>query len=112
MFDELSKIEAGHVSFGDTSKVIVIGRGTICFSQKNGRIGTIRDLYYVPDLKTNILSMGQLMENGYLVIMKDRVLKLRDKLGHLITRVEMKQNKMYKLELRCLKLDVEDEAMK
>jgi len=112
MFDELSKIEAGHVSFGDTSKVIVIGRGTICFSQKNGRIGTIRDLYYVPDLKTNILSMGQLMENGYLVIMKDRVLKLRDKLGHLITRVEMKQNKMYKLELRYLKLDVEDEPMK
>ena len=40
--------------------------------------------------------------------MKDRVLELRDKLGHLITRVEMKQNRMYKLELRCLKLDVED----
>jgi len=91
---------------------MVKGRGTICFSQKNGRIGTIRDVYYVPDLKTNILSMRQLMEKGYSVIMKDRVLELRDKLGHLITRVEMKQNKMYKLELRCLKLDVEDEAMK
>jgi len=69
-------------------------------------------VYYVPDLKTNILSMGQLMEKGYSVIMKDRVLELRDKLGYLITRVEMKQNKMYKLELRCLKLDVEDEVMK
>jgi len=112
MFDELSKIEAGHVSFGDASKVMVKGRGTICFSQKNGRIGTIQDVYYVPDLKTNILSMGQLMEKGYSVIMKDGVLELRDKLGHLITRVEMKQNRMYKLELRCLKLDVEDEAMK
>jgi len=52
------------------------------------------------------------MEKGYSVIMKDRVLELRDKLGHLITRVEMKQNRMYKLELRCLKLDVKDEAMK
>jgi len=59
MFDELSKIEAGHFSFGDASKVMVKGRGTICFSQKNGRIGTIRDVYYVPDLKTNILSMGR-----------------------------------------------------
>jgi len=112
MFDELSKIEAGHVSFGDASKVMVKGRGPICFSQKNGRIGTIRDVYYVPDLKTNILSMGQLMEKGYSVIMKDRVLELRDNLRHLITRVEMKQNRMYKLKLRCLKLDVEDEAMK
>ena len=95
MFDKLSKIEAGHVSFGDASKVMVKGQGTICFSQKNGRIGTIRDVYYVPDLKTNILSMGQLMEKGYSVIMKDRVLELRDKLGYLITRVEMKQNRMY-----------------
>jgi len=112
MFDELSKIEARHVSFGDASKVMVKGRGTICFSQKNGRIGTIRDVYYVPDLKTNILSMGQLMEKGYSVIMKDRVLELKHKLGHLIARVEMKQNRMYKLELRCLKLNVEDEAMK
>ena len=37
---------------------------------------------------------------------------MRDKLEHLITRVEMKQSRMYKLELKCLKLDVEDEAMK
>jgi len=39
MFDELSKIEAGHVSFGDASKVMVKGRGTICFSQKIDELG-------------------------------------------------------------------------
>jgi len=32
MFDELSKIEAVDVPFGDASKVMVKGRGTICFS--------------------------------------------------------------------------------
>jgi len=48
--------------------------------------------------------------------MKDRVLDLKDKLGHLIARVEMKKNRMYKLELKiiqekCLKLDVQNEIM-
>ena len=73
-------------------------------------------MYYVPDLKSNILSMGQLMEKGYSVLMKDLVLYLKDKSNILIARVDMKKNKMYKLDLkivqeRCLKLDVKEEAM-
>jgi len=56
------------------------------------------------------------MEKGYSILMKDRVLDLKDKLGRLIARVEMKKNRMYKLELKiiqekCLKLDVQDETM-
>jgi len=116
LFKELTKVDAGHVSFGDASKVAVKGRGTIWYLQKNNRVGEIRDVYYVPDLKSNILSMGQLMEKGYSVLMKDRVLYLKDKSDRLIARVEMKKNRMYKLDLkivqeRCLKLDVKDEAM-
>lgn len=57
-----------------------------------------------------------MMENGNLVPMRDRVWYLKDKLGRLVARVEMKKNKMYKLELyilhkKCLKLDVNDLAM-
>ena len=73
-------------------------------------------MYYVPDLKNNKLSMGQLMEKGYSILMKDRVPYLKDKSDRLIARVEMKKNRMYKLDLkivqeRCLKLDLKDEAM-
>jgi len=117
LFKELTKVDAGHVSFRDASKVAVKGRGTIWYLQKNNRVGEIRDVNYVPDLKSNILSMGQLMEKGYSVLMKDQVLYLKDKLNQLIARVEMKKNRMYKLDRkivqeRCLKLDVKDEAMK
>nr|KYP43697.1 Retrovirus-related Pol polyprotein from transposon TNT 1-94 [Cajanus cajan] len=115
-FNELIKVKAGFVSFGDDSKVAVKGRGTIKFMQKDGRVGEIRNVYYVPELKNNILSMGQMMEKGNSVLMKDRVLYLKDKHDRLIARVEMKKNRMYKLELnilqnKCLKLDVKDEAM-
>jgi len=58
LFKEMEKIEDGNVSFGDASKVKVEGKGTICYLQKDGLIGSIQDVYYVPDLKTNILSLG------------------------------------------------------
>ena len=69
LFKEMQKIEDGHVSFGDASKVEVKGRGTIYFLQKDGVMGSIQDVYYVPDLKTNILSMGQLTEKGYSIFL-------------------------------------------
>ena len=39
LFKEMQKIEDGHVSFGDASKVEVKGRGTIHFLQKDGVMG-------------------------------------------------------------------------
>ncbi|KAI5385733.1 hypothetical protein KIW84_072365 [Lathyrus oleraceus] len=115
LFKEMRKIEDGNVSFGDASKVKVEGKGTIRYLQKDGLIGSIQDVYYVPNLKTNILSLGQLTEKGYSILMKERILHLKDKLGHLIARVEMERNRMYKLNLinvreKCLQVSVEDKA--
>ncbi|KAI5385820.1 hypothetical protein KIW84_072432 [Lathyrus oleraceus] len=115
LFKEMRKIEDGNVSFGDASKVKVEGKGTIRYLQKNGLIGSIQDVYYVPNLKTNVLSLGQLTEKGYSILMKERILHLKDKLGHLIARVEMEINRMYKLNLinvreKCLQVNVEDKA--
>lgn len=73
-FKDLTKVDVGHVSLGDDLKVVVKGIGIIWYSQKNGRIGEIRVMYYVLDLKSNILSMRQLMEKGHSILMKDRVL--------------------------------------
>ena len=112
----MQKNEDGHVSFGDASKVKVKGQGTTHFFQKDGVMGSIQDVYYVPDLKTNILSIGQLTEKDYLIFVKDRMLHLKDKQGRLVARVEIGRNRMYKLNLRsirekCLQVDVEDKAL-
>ena len=63
--------------------------------------------------KTNILSLGQLMELGYLIYMNGNVLYLRDQNNELLAQIEMSKNKMYKLNLvnsraKCLKDYVED----
>jgi len=97
LFKDMQKIEDGDVSFGDASKVEVKGRGMVCYLQKDGLIGSLQDVYYVPDLNTNILSMGQLTEKGYSIFLKDRLLHLKNKQGRLVAQIEMARNRMYKL---------------
>ncbi|MGV7597593.1 hypothetical protein PJM33_29425, partial [Mycobacterium kansasii] len=33
----------------------------------------MEDVYFVPDLKSNIISLEQLLEKGYSIFMKDRM---------------------------------------
>jgi len=59
---------------------------------KDGRVREIRDVYYVLELKSNILSIGQIVEKGNSILIKNRVLYLKDKHDRLATYVEMKKN--------------------
>jgi hypothetical protein len=75
----------------------------------------IEDVYFIPEMKSNILSAGQLMEKGFEIFMKNQTLHLKDKQGRQIARVEMGENRMFKLNLwrieeKCLKVNKEDEA--
>nr|GEV60610.1 retrovirus-related Pol polyprotein from transposon TNT 1-94 [Tanacetum cinerariifolium] len=74
----------------------------------------IEDVYYVPAMKINILSLGQLMEKGYWVLMKNRKLLLKKLEGVIIALVKMCKNRTFKLNLsninrKCLKVDLSDE---
>ena len=48
------------VHFGDDSTVKVMGKCDIKIGTKNGFVETISNVLYVPDLKSNLLSAGQL----------------------------------------------------
>ena len=77
-FVKLEEKVKGNVSLDDSSKVQIQGKDIILISLKDGAHKMINDVYYIPKLKSNILSLGQLVEKGYEVLMKDNYLRLKD----------------------------------
>jgi hypothetical protein len=64
--------------------------------QKNEKLGMVEDVYYIPEIKNNILSVGQLIEKRFEIFMKKITLHLKDSRGRAIAQVEIGENKMFK----------------
>ncbi|KAK9131203.1 hypothetical protein Sjap_011690 [Stephania japonica] len=114
-FSYLDETFRSSVKFGDDSKISVMGKGKVTIQTKENSIHTIANVLFVPDLKTNLLSVGQLQEKGYEIVIKDGVCHIRDaKLGF-IAQVNMTKNRMFPLYLHttthsCFSTKSEDEA--
>ncbi|GJR65954.1 retrovirus-related pol polyprotein from transposon TNT 1-94 [Tanacetum coccineum] len=109
------KQSKGNLTFGDESKAPVKGKGKILIRAKDGSHQYISDVYNVPNLKSNILSIGQLLEKNYDSHFKDRSATIRNQEGKLITKVPMTKNRTFILniqhdEARCLKSCLEDHS--
>ena len=44
-----------------------MGKGTVDIKTRNGFVESISNVFYIPDLKVNLLSIGQLQEKGYVI---------------------------------------------
>jgi hypothetical protein len=97
LFAEMTKL-ARTVSFGG-AKVEVKGKYNVKFLKKNEKVEMVEDVYYIPEIKSNILSMGQLMEKGFKIFMKKMTLHLKYSRGRAIAQVEMGENKMFEMNL-------------
>lgn len=99
LFCSLDESVKGSISFGDKTKVPVMGKGDILIRSKNGDHQFISQAYYVPALKTNILSIGQLLEKRYEIDMNKNGLLMRDGKRRIIAKVPLSKNNMFKLQI-------------
>ncbi|XP_013703493.2 uncharacterized protein LOC106407215 [Brassica napus] len=93
-FKALDETITGKVRFGDDSRIDIKGKGSILFCTKNGDRKTLADVYFIPELKSNIISLGKATESGCDVHMKEEYLTLHDKDGNLITKAKRSQNRL------------------
>lgn len=104
LFAEISEKVTGQVQFGDGSKVQIKGKGTLLFDCKNGDQFFIPDVYYIPALHSDIISLGQMTYEGYDIGMKKEFLRMYDEKGCLVMIVQRSRNRLYKIRLTPRKL--------
>ncbi|XP_022023842.1 uncharacterized protein LOC110924115 [Helianthus annuus] len=110
-FTNLDEKVSGQVTFGDGSEIEIKGKGNVTVVSKNGEKKTFCDVFYMPKLKTNLLSLGQLDEEGCKIEIANGMLRLHDQKGRLLMKVQRNLNRMYniKLQVCCNSNKIEDE---
>ncbi|XP_048591470.1 uncharacterized protein LOC125576134 [Brassica napus] len=83
-FQSIDETITGKVRFGDDSRIDIKGKGSIRFLTQTGEKKLLKDVYFIPKLRSNIISLGQATEAGCDVRMRGDCLTLHDKDGKLI----------------------------
>ncbi|PWA84739.1 zinc finger, CCHC-type [Artemisia annua] len=112
-FKELDEKVSGKVRFGDGSYIEIKGKGSILIECDDEKQRIISHVYYIPSLKSNLLSLGQFTEIGCKVVMEDNELRLYDMDDKIFIKVTRQRNRLYKASLRigtpvCLLANLKD----
>ena len=75
------------------------GMGNVRVKLNSGKTVLIKDVWYVPSMNNNLMSVGQLLEKGFSVTMKDNLLQLYDCNQKLIIQSELGRNKTFKVNV-------------
>lgn len=75
IFSELDTGRRNSVKFDDGSILDIQGRGIVVFMGQGGEHCALTNVYFIPRLKSNIISISQLDENGCSTFMKDGLLQ-------------------------------------
>ncbi|XP_073357719.1 uncharacterized protein [Aegilops tauschii subsp. strangulata] len=78
-FNELDRRVGGTVKFGDGSVVAICGRGSVLFTDCNGGHRVLTGVYFIPRLRSSIVSVGQLDEGGCKTVITGGVFTLSDR---------------------------------
>ena len=87
MFVELDELVHCQILFGDSSKIAIKEKCKVLIRQKYETRQLISNIHYAPDMKNNLLSLGQLLEKGYIIYIDNRCLCIRDQKKRLIAKV-------------------------
>lgn len=84
------------MKLGDDKEIQVDGEKIVAINTTPGKTKLFHNVQYVPSLAHNLLSVGQLMLNGYSVQFSNKVCYINEvKTGRLVTKVLMIVNKMF-----------------
>jgi hypothetical protein len=98
-FADIDTSIRGSVKFGDGSAVEIRGRGSVLFECFTGEHRLLSNVYYIPMLKSSIISLGQLDENDCKISIEGGVMTILDRAHGLLAKVSKSRNHLYKLHI-------------
>ncbi|KAK2438086.1 putative mitochondrial protein [Trifolium repens] len=110
-FNDSSKTK---IRFADNRTIPAEGVGDVLIKGKKGNQALIIGVLYVPAMKTNLLSMGQLLEKGFIMHLENKVMEVFDSHKNTILRAPISQNRTFQVQIsanQCLaSIKISDEA--
>ena len=86
------------VRFVDDRTMKVEGVGKVKIKRKDGYVCFISGVLYVPGMKSNLLSIGQLLEKGYRMVLEELGMKVYDCENRLLIKAVLSKNRTFKVE--------------
>lgn len=99
-FRELDTRVLGSVRFGDDSMARIEGRGTVVLECKNGEPKSLEGVYYILQLTTNIVCIGQFNEARYKIDIDGGIMRIREPDGRLLAKVLHGSDRLYVLHIK------------
>ncbi|GAU49301.1 hypothetical protein TSUD_367130 [Trifolium subterraneum] len=90
------------VRFANDSTMTAKGMGDVSIKRKDGKCSMISNVLYIPGIKCNLLSIGQLLEQDYKIVMEHRLLNVFDTKGNLLLKAPMSKNRTFQIELNVI----------
>jgi len=113
---DLNPCLRNNVKFAYYSCTVAEGVGKVMIIRKDGKVAYRNDVLYVPSMKNNLLSLGQLLKKGYTMNMQQKLIEIYDSHQRLVIRAPLSKNRTIKVnldttEIQCLvAANVEDES--
>ncbi|XP_015583224.2 uncharacterized protein LOC107262360 [Ricinus communis] len=100
LFTDIDENLRDTVKLGDNSSVVVAGKGNVRL-KVNDVVQIITGVFYVPQLRNNLLSVGQLQEKGLSFLFQHEKCKVYHPERGLILEIKKSTNRMFMFSAVC-----------
>lgn len=93
------------VKFADNSIISAEGIGKVMITRNKGKPAYVTNVLYVPSMKTNLLSLGQLLEKGFSMNLKDNFIDVFDAKGRKVLKAPLCKNRTFQVNLNATEVE-------
>jgi len=113
-FSKLDDLVNKKIRFADNSIVCAAGIGKVLIHRNDGKKACITDVLYVPNMRSNLISIGQLLQKCYTMKVEAQIMKVFDSKNRLILKAPLSKQRTFKINInviedKCLLSEVKSE---